>query len=111
MSGKVYDSHDLNSEFIFLAFDFFPERGSSLKLNDAIKSYSNITSFICFANDDMLGENTILSSFEIVNFNSSRFQEKFNIITPVAFLLDKNKRVIAKVYRDNLNDLDKYLKH
>lgn len=111
LSGKVYESSELTNDYVLVAFDFFPQRSSSISLNDRLKSFKNVNSFLCFASDDMISENTDFTEFEIVNFNTINFQEKFNITTPVAFLLDKNKKVLAKINRDNLDDLNKFLKN
>ena len=111
LSGKTFDSDKLGHEFTVVAFDFFPKMSSFKTLNDKLKLYKEVNSFLCFADDDMVTENTDFTAFEIVNFNSARFQEKFNIVTPLAFLLDKNRKVLAKISRDNINELDKYIKN
>jgi hypothetical protein len=111
LSNKTFESDKLTNDFILVAFDFFPEMSSFKTLNDKLKPYKNVNSFLCFSSDDMITENTAFTEFEIVNFNTVKFLEKYNIVTPVAFLLDKNRKVLAKISGENLEELDKYLKN
>lgn len=109
--GNVYDSRELSDSVILLRFDFFPSTSKAGLLNAQLADYPGVRAFLCFSDDNLTGENENFSRFEIVNRNSRNFQEKFNIVVSTTFLLDENKKVIARFRGSEEIDLSKYIRN